>query len=105
MVPGIAGCKYKAATVFRGGNFLSGPTIFQFQAWDQIKIKSFGRISHFQVCPWHFQVFRMMDYFLGFKDGGLQLGFSGFLDRGSSGYGLKYGSYGLDLDFQGSIGC
>jgi len=70
MVRGGRVNKDKAATVLRGGNFLSGPTIFQFQAWDQTKIKSFGRISHLQVCPWHFQVFRMMDYFSAFKDGG-----------------------------------
>lgn len=43
----------------------------------------------------------MMDYFLVFKDGGPRLGFRGLLDDGSSGYGLKYGSYGLDLGFQG----
>lgn len=41
----------------------------------------------------------MMDYFLVFKDGGPRLGFQGLLDDGSSGYGLKYGSYGLDSDF------
>jgi hypothetical protein len=43
----------------------------------------------------------MMDYGLAFKDGGSQFGFLGLLDKGFSGYGLKYGSYGLDLGFQG----
>jgi len=31
---------------------------------------------------------------------GLSFGFTGLLDDGSSGYGLKYGSYGLDVGFQ-----
>jgi hypothetical protein len=93
--------KDKAATVFRGGNFLSGSTIFKFQALgiDQSRIirTDFARSGLPLALP-------------GFSDDGLRfgfqgwwivLGFRGWLDRGSSGYGLKYGSYGLDSGFQG----
>jgi hypothetical protein len=37
----------------------------------------------------------------GFQGWWIVVGFFGLLDEGSSGYGSKYGSYGLDLGFQG----
>jgi hypothetical protein len=95
-----ADSKNSAAAVVRGGNFLSGPTIFSVS----------GMGSNKNQIIWTDFTFSGLSLTLpGFSDDGLRFGFQGWwivvgffglLDEGSSGYGLKYGSYGLELGFQ-----
>jgi hypothetical protein len=76
-INGGAGCKINAATVYRGGNFFVRANDLSVSGMGSIRTESFGRISHFRVCPWHFQVFRIMDHVLAFKDGGSWFGIQG----------------------------